>query len=402
VTLNGVKPRGGKLLAALAAAIVAGVALAQTPPVDAAYEHFYNLEFDSALDSFEKLAEQNPKAARLQNHVAQALLFREMLRAGALETELVTGGNAFLRLAKMNPSAADQRRFYAAVDAALRLTAAALASNPIDTEALYAQGVAYGLRSNYRYLVTKSWLDALRDATAARRAHQRLLELDPNRIDARMIPGTHEYVVGSLPWHYRALGFLAGFRGSRESGLRTLEQVAREGVNNRSDAQVLLATIYRRERRAQDAVALLKDLVRKYPRNYLFQFELAQMYSDLGDKEQALAAVAEVGRLKHAGTPGYEVLFEEKIIYFRSTIQFWYRDYDEALAGFRHVTAKAAQLDPNTGVTAWMRLGQTLDIKHQRAEALKAYRSAIAYAPSSGVAEECEEFLKKPYVAPAP
>jgi tetratricopeptide (TPR) repeat protein len=391
-----------KLLCALAVVSLGWVSWAQAPAVDAAFEHFYNLEFDAALEALSQLAERNPNDAELQNHVAQTLLFREMLRAGALETELVTGGNAFLRLPKMNPTAADQQRFYAAIDAALRLTGAALAVNANDVAALYSQGVAYGLRSNYRYLVTKGWLDALRDATAARKAHQRVMEIDPKRVDARMIPGTHEYVVGTLPWHYRALGFLAGFRGSKEHGIRVLEQVAREGEKNRSDAQVLLATIYRRERRPQEAVTLLKDLVRKYPRNYLFHLEMAQMYSDLGDKEHALAAVDEVARLKLAGTAGYDGLPSEKIVYYRATIQFWYRDYDDALAGFRRVTAKAAQMDPNTGVTAWMRLGQTLDLKQQRGEALKAYRAAIAYAPGSGVAEECDGYLKKPYMAPTP
>jgi len=393
------------------ALIIAGAALGQTPStpsarppaltsaIDAAFDHFYNLEFDTALSELSGLAERYPQDAELQNHVAQTILYREMLRAGALETELVTGGNAFLRFSKMNPSAADQQRFFNAVDTSLRLANAALASNPNDAAALYAQGVAYGLRSNYRFLVTKSWLAALRDATEARKAHQRVIAIDPKRIDARMIPGAHEYVVGSLSWHYRVLGFLAGFHGSKDGGIRTLEQVAREGEYNRSDAQVLLATIYRRERRPQEAVNLLKELVRKYPRNYLFHFEMAQMYSDLGDKERALAAVAEVDRLKRAGTPGYEALMDEKILYFRATIQFWYRDYDDALVAFRRITAKAAQLDPNTGVTAWMRLGQTLDIKGQRAEALRAYRAAIAYAPASGVAEECSDYLAHPYKA---
>ena len=91
--------------------------VAQEPTVATAFEHFYNLEFDAALDGFTKLAERAPNDAQLQNHLGQTLLFREMLRAGALETELVTGGSAFLRLPKMNPSAADQRRFYAAIDA---------------------------------------------------------------------------------------------------------------------------------------------------------------------------------------------------------------------------------------------------------------------------------------------
>ena len=41
------------------------------------------------------------------NHVAQTLLFREMYRNGALETELVSGNNPFLRRKKLNPSPAD-------------------------------------------------------------------------------------------------------------------------------------------------------------------------------------------------------------------------------------------------------------------------------------------------------
>ncbi len=379
---------------------LAVIAAEQTPTLDTAFDHFYNLEFTAALDIFSKLAATHPEDANLQNHVAQSILFREMLRAGALETELVTGGNAFLRREKMNPSEADQRRFFEAIDTALKLTSRAVAANPNDEDAYYAQGVAYGLRANYRFLVTKSWMDALRDATEARKAHQKVLALNPKRMDAHLIPSTHEYIVGSLSWHYRLLGFLTGFHGSKDGGVRGLQQVAREGDRDRDDAKVLLATIYRRDRRLQEAVTLLTDLIHRYPRNYLFHLELAQMYSDLGDKDRALAAVAEVARLKRAGTAGYDALAEEKIVYFRSTIQFWYRDYDAALAGFRRVTAKAADLDPNTGVTAWMRLGQTLDLKGERAEALKAYRAAEAYAPHSAVAEECAGYLKKAYVVP--
>ena len=32
----------------------------------------------------------------------------------------------------------------------------------------------------------------------------------------------HDYLVGSLPFTYRMVGFLAGFHGDRESGIRTL------------------------------------------------------------------------------------------------------------------------------------------------------------------------------------
>jgi tetratricopeptide (TPR) repeat protein len=379
--------------------LAAGLAFGQSP-VEVAFDHFYNLEFDQAVTLFSSLVRKDPGNADFHNHLAQAILYREMLRAGALESELVTGGNAFLRREKMNPSPEDQRRFLTAVDAAVRISKEALSRNEANADAHYTLGVAHALRSNYNFLVRKAWIDSLRDATAAREAHQRVLKLDPARVDARLIEGVHDYSISYLPWHYRLLGFLAGFRGDREGGIRTVQLVAREGVRNKVDAQILLAVIYRREQRFQDAVDLLRELIPRYPRNYLFRWELAQMYSDLGDETAALEAVAQVERLKRQGSPGFAGVLPEKILYFRATILFWYRHWAESAAAFQVVTARAAELDPHTGVTAWMRLGQSLDMLGRRKEALAAYRAAIRYAPDSAPAKESEGYLRRVYVRP--
>jgi tetratricopeptide (TPR) repeat protein len=368
-----------------------------TPETAAAFEHFYNLEFDEALAIFIKHRQANPNSPFAHNYVAQAILYRAMLRAGALETELVTGGNAFLRRQKMEQSPADSRAFDEAISNALRLSDEMLARNAGDKEALYCRGVAYGLRANHAFLVRKAWLDALRDATDSRKSHNRITEFDPALTDARMTQGVHEYIVGSLPWQYRVLGVVAGFRGNKEQGIKTLQLVWKNGVNNRWDAAILLATVYRRERRAAEAVPLLDELIARFPRNYLFRLELAQMHADLGDKRKALASVAAVESMKLAGWPGYRNLPTEKIVFFRSTIQFWYMDLDSALAGFRQVTRMADELDPNTGATAWMRLGQTYDLKGERTRAIEAYQKCIAYAPGSYRARESEQYLRRPF-----
>lgn len=379
-------------------ALLLFLALAAHPAdVDRGFDHFYNLEFDEALAVFRALAKANPESPDYRNHIAQTVLYRHMLKTGALETELVTGGNAFLRRDKMNPSPEEQKQFDDAIDAAMNLTAVQLAKNPNDKEALYAQGIAYGLRSNYNFLVRRAWIDSLRDASQCRKLHFRVTEVDPNYVDARLTQGIYDYVVGSLPWTYRMLGFVAGFRGDKARGIRTVEDVYRNGNRTRSDAGVLLATVYRREHQQAKAVPLLEELNRKYPRNYLLLLELAQMHSDLGNKAKALAAIDEVDRRKRAGTPGYAQLLPEKILYFRATVQFWYGDLDDALANFLKVTAKAPQLDPNTGVTAWMRLGQTYDLRGSRERALEAYRNAIAYAPGSYRADESRRYLREPY-----
>jgi tetratricopeptide (TPR) repeat protein len=361
------------------------------------FDHFYNLEFDQAIEIFLQATRKEPDNPQAHNHLAQAVLYREMLRSGALESELVTGNNPFLRRGKLKVSEEDHQRFESAIAKSLELTAAALAKNPNDTEALYAQGVAYGLRGNYQFLVRKAWSDALKDATAARKAHDRLSRLKPDMADARLLEGVHDYVVGSLPWTYKMLGFLIGFRGDREGGIRTLEMVAQKGIKNRNDAKILLGVVYRRERQPAKAVALIRELLKEYPRNYLLRLELVQMYADLGDKEKALVELRNIESLKRSGTPGFAALPFEKINYARGNLLFWYRDYDWGIEELRKATSKARDLDLNTSSMAYLRLGQCLDMKQQRPPALECYRAAISVAPDSDAARQARAYLSSPY-----
>ena len=153
--------------------LLSAMAAAQDPLAEPGVVHFYNLEFDDALAAFHAEAAQLPDSADVYNHIAQTILYREMFRSGALESQLVTGTNPFLRRAKMNPSAADDKLFDDAIARAMELAGARLKANPSDAPALYAMGVSYGLRSNYKFLVHKAWADALHDATSARKAHHR-------------------------------------------------------------------------------------------------------------------------------------------------------------------------------------------------------------------------------------
>ena len=373
------------------------LAAAPDPLAEPGFVHFYNLEFEEALAAFQSEAAQHPDSADAYNHVAQTILYREMFRSGALESQLVTGTNPFLRRAKMNPSAADDKLFNDAIARAMDLAGARLKTNPNDAAALYATGVSYGLRSNYNFLVHKAWVDALHDATSARKAHHRATEADPGFTDAFLVQGLYDYIVGSLPFHWRTLGFLAGFRGNRERGIATLRLVAEKGVVNRADAAILLCAIYRRERHAQDAIPYLDDLIQRFPRNFLLRLELVQMYGDLGDKTKALEVVSQLDQLKRSRAAGFDQLPEEKIQYTRGNLLFWYNDLDAALDDMKAVTAKAETLDLNTGVYAWLRLGQIYDLKNQHQQALAAYRETMRYAPGSEAAREARDFTASPY-----
>ena len=370
---------------------------ADNPHVAQGFDHFYNLEYDEAIESFQKAVAASPGEPDYLNHLAQSVLYKAMFRAGALESELVSGNNPFVSRNRVATDSAEQRIFDESINKSLALSQAAKAKNPRDVHAIYAEGVAFGIRSNYNFLVRKAWRDSLKDATTARSLHNRISEIEPGNVDARLVQGLHDYIVGSLPFTYKVLGFLAGFHGDRELGIRTLEMVAQKGDQNRYDAQIVLAVIYRRERHAQKAIPLLENLIQRYPRNYLFRFELVQMFADLGKKDEALVVLETLEDLQRRKVAGMQRLALEKIYYMRGNLLFWYREYDSALGMLSKVTPKASQLDVNTGMNAWLRTGQCLDMKGQRAKALDAYRQAIIGSPDSDAAKEAKRYLSSPY-----
>ena len=362
---------------------------AATGPVSKGFDHFYNLEYDQAIAEFNKEIRDRPNDPFSYTHLAQALLYREMFNAGALETELVSGSNVSLARTKILASEAEQQRFDDAIAKAISLSQTRIAADSRDTGALYALGVAHSLRSNYNFLVRKIWREALKEFTQSRKVHQQALEIDPDFVDAKFVSGVHDYIVGSLPFAWKMLGFLIGFRGDKDGGIRTVELVAAKGDSSRIDAMILLAVAYRRERHAEKAVPLLHQLIEMFPRNYLYRLEMVQMYADLGKKDEALAVLQSMEESK-----AFKNLPAGKIYHSRGNLLFWYRDYALAVADLQRVTAGAGL---NTQVNSWLRLGQCYDMLGRRSDALRVYRLAVDGAPDSDAAREARRYFGSPY-----
>jgi tetratricopeptide (TPR) repeat protein len=287
---------------------------------DPAFDHFYNLEYDQALTGFVADAAKAPQSADIQNHIAQTVLYRAMFRGGMLQSQMLTSENSFLKMPKLQMSAADRQQFEDAVQHAMELAQARLANNPNDPAALYALGVSYGLRGNYDFAVRKAYLDALHDIGCARKFHNRVTRIDPALVDAQLIQGVYEYVLGNLSMGWKMLGFMGGFQGNRARGIAMLNRVASQGTSNRIDATIILAAIYRREHRFTDAICVLKPLVELVPRNYLLRLELAEMYADVPDHDAALDVLDRVEQLRRAQAPGYGTLSTELLRRVRERI----------------------------------------------------------------------------------
>src|SRR5580704_3552105 len=153
--------------------------------LESALDHFYNLEYDASVAELQRGVAAEPDNAHLRDALAESIQFRELFKVGALESELVTGNNSFIRRPKIDTTPQIEKQFFDQINKAMELSQARLKVNPNDTKALYALGVAYGLRANWNFLVRKAWREALHDATTARQMHDKIIQLDPSNYDAR-------------------------------------------------------------------------------------------------------------------------------------------------------------------------------------------------------------------------
>ena len=322
----------------------AGAGTGQGSPVAGAergFEHFYNLEHDAAIAEFEKLVADQPDNPFFHNYLALALLYREFYRRGVLEGDLFGESNRIFGTATFTPDPRSVGRLKQAYNRAIEISEARLKKNPPDQDTLYTLGSAYSTKASYLFVVERSWFGALRAGTLSRNPHQQLIEKNPQYYDAYLIPGVHDYVVGSLPAFIKVVAFLGGFHGNREEGIRNLELVAQRGAVNKIDAQLLLSVAYRRERRFADARRILSELISRYPRNHILPLEVAGLYAKEGNYEAAIRQYEEVLEKVRAEEMGFDRVPVARLNYRLGELYQRRQNFARARASFQAVEGSA-------------------------------------------------------------
>ena len=293
---------------AIAVLLLAAVPAAAADLRASGHNHFYNLEYDDAIRDYSGLVEQEPDDPLAYNYLAAAYLFRELLRLGLLESSALRGDNEFLRQNKPAPDPQARARFEDTLGRGRKTAEALLARDRNHQPALYALGTGYALWANYEFVVDKAWFSSLRKGSKAREYCEKVRRLNPQFVDAYLVLGVHEYVMGSLPLPVKVLVAIGGLRGSKQKGEAYVTRVAREGTLARNDARVLLVILYRREKRPLDAARLLEGLIADFPRNHVLGLELAAMYTDAGQKQRALETFQALLKKADEKSPGYHRL----------------------------------------------------------------------------------------------
>ncbi len=358
------------------------------------FNELYNMDYAAALRDFSRLRAEHPGDPFPENYLLAAEIFQELNRIGALDTE-VYSSDSFLDSKPVRPlDPAAQRRIHTLIDDVMSHCNQRLARNPNDVDALYARGVAQGFRSTYMGMAEKRWLTAVRSALAARRDHERVLEIDPHYVDAKMTVGIHNYIIGSLNWAGRAAVALVGVTGNKQKGLEYLREVSRSGSTSANDAAMALSLFLRREQLYPEALALVGGISRQYPRNFLLAVEYAHLLNAAGHGREAIAqyrVVLQNGR-------------EGKYTYFHLETAAWglgvslrgQREFAAAAEAFDQV-AMVKDADPALVQRALLSGGEMYDTLGQRGAALERYRRAMAINGEGEVAGEARRNMKRPW-----
>ena len=307
--------------------------------VQLAYSH----EHDEAIVLLRRavaLAPDNPSAHR---NLASVLWLKMLFGRGAVTVDHYLGSFSRARVDLQKPPAELDAEFRKHVARAIQLSEAKTAAHPRDPQAFYDLGAAVGLHASYIATVEGKLMAGFRAAQRAYDAHEKVMQLDPSRKDAGLIVGTYRYIVSTLSLPMRMMAYVVGFGGGRERGIAMLEETSRAGGDNKTDALFALILVYNREKRYDDALKVLEELRRLYPRNRLVVLEAGSTALRAGRHDQAVRMLSEGLRMLPADAsrriPGEEALWRYK----RGAALAALKQVDPALADLRAATSQDAQ-----------------------------------------------------------
>ena len=369
--------------------------LNREPQVREAYEHFYNLDYPGAVERFERIHEAHPGDPQATALLLNAMIFQELYRLDLLDTTFyandgfLTGRHA----TEEDPKARD--RILGLADEAIHEADARIEHNPNDVDALFARGWVRSLKCAYIAMVERAYGAGFRLATKAKDDEERVLQLDPDYVDAKLVTGVYQYVVGALPWPFKLMIGFTGVTGSKTRGLAMLSDDGNRGVITRIEARTVIALFLRREAKYKEAIEVVRGLKSLYPRDFLFCLEEANLRRDDGEGMAAVEAYREI--IADSARRGYFAQAQLELAYFGlGDALRGQRHFGEAAQAYEHA-AGIKNAGPELKIRTLLAAGECRDMNGERQLAVKDYLAAIDAGPNTSRVDTARKRLHNPY-----
>jgi hypothetical protein len=329
-----------------------------------AFNHFYNLEYDSAVQEFEQIRERHPNDPFAVNHLLTAVMLRELYRMGVLNPAEYAD-DSFWKTAHLPVDPRVRKKIQDLVSNASGLEDAQLAAHPNDIDSLYARGVTRAEFAAYTGLAEHAWFSALRNAVAARRDHERVLALAPEDTPAMLIVGANY-----------------------------LRRCAAGNGETSIDAKILLVLFLRREHSYDEALTIARALIPAYPHNLLMALEEANLLRAEGRDAEAAVVYRRIWQNGKQGR--YSGLHYEAAALSLGDALRSQKDFAGAAAAYGEVGGVP---DPDREMLQKANLGagEMADLANNRDLALRKYLAVVASGSGTPQADTARKHLKDPY-----
>jgi tetratricopeptide (TPR) repeat protein len=340
------RPRRSAITAGILWLILAAVPAAHAQSAselrDRAEDFAYNLDHEESMRLLRQAVATEPNNPRNHRALASSIWLNILFRRGAVTVDHYLGSFSRSTVDLKTPPAELDAEFKKEVAKAIELAERQVEASPKSAEAHYELGTAVGLQASYIASVEGKLMAGFRAARRSYDETEQALDLDPAKQDAGLIVGTYRYLVSTLSLPMRLMAYVAGFGGGKERGIRMVEETAQAGKENRTDAQFALVLLYNRERRFTDAMKVLADLRKEYPRNRLVLLEAgatATRGNRPADAESLLSeGIAMLANDRRAKIPGESALWHYK----RGAARVMLKRREDALADLKIAMAPGA------------------------------------------------------------
>jgi len=247
-------------------------------PLNDGYFDLYNLDFAGAHTHFEHWIATHSEDPLGPASDAAAYIFTEFDRLGVLDIELFADDNRFESRERPDIDPVLKKGFNDRADQADRLADAALARNPNDADAYYVKALTSGMRADWSSLIDRHEYGAFRYSELASKYAKQALALNPTLYDANLAVGVENYMLSLKAAPIRWFLGMAGAGTNKDEGVRLLKLTAEQGHYLAPFARLMLAVGELRDGHTQQGKAILVGLSQQFPRNTLYQRQIARLH----------------------------------------------------------------------------------------------------------------------------
>jgi len=365
------------------------------PLVRDAFNHYYNLDYDGAMSRFEQVRAAHPNDPIATAYLLNCVLFHELYRLDLLDTTFYAN-DGFLsgkRTVAEDPKTREQ--IDALADTAIAQADARYAAHPDDLNALFVRGWARSLKAVHTAMVDRQYVAALRLALEAHSDHQHVLDKDPAYVDAKLVVGVYQYVIGSLSFGFKVVVGFAGIGGSKSRGLDLMYDSAARGVISSIESRTCLAFFLRRESQYKRAIAIVQTQEKEYPHNFLFALEEANLLKDDGQGQAAIAAYRKI--VIDAQDNRYYIDAHLELAYFALGESLrGQKMYPDAIAAYERAS-NLPTTSPELKRRSLLAAGEVYDLLHQHDRARGEYLAVLAAGPDTSQADLARKYMRNAY-----